>query len=130
MRNPEALAEFVRRRMNELNLSPHDVVRLSGVRVSVGTVRNLLNLRVRNIDTESLEALARPLQTSVDYLFELAYRLLPTTEASEELKLKIYYRNLPPERQKDVMLIVAALHREHAVKPVEQIKIEKRRKAA
>jgi len=124
VRNPELLADYVERRMAELNLSAHDIARISGLRVSVGTVRNLVNRRSRNIESDTLEALARPLQTSANYLFELAYRLIPTTEEPDELKLRIFFRDLPPERQKDAMMIFSALHREHGSKSAETIRSE------
>jgi transcriptional regulator with XRE-family HTH domain len=129
MRNPERLAEFLSAKMKESNLTAQDVVRLSGKRISAGTVWNVLNGRVRNIETETLQAFARAVQVSEDELFEEAYgRRLSGADDPNELKLGIWYRNLPPDSQRDVMIVVGALHREHAVKPVEKIDRAARKK--
>jgi transcriptional regulator with XRE-family HTH domain len=122
--------------MRESNeMTAYDVVRLSGNKISVGTVWNVLNERVRNITTETLQAFARALKVSEDELFEIAYgRPRRAGEDPNELRLLIWYRNLPPERQADVMLIAGALHRQHAAKPAEKVaKLErstKRKNAA
>lgn len=118
--------------MKELNIAPNDVARMSGNRISYQTVWNVLNLRIRNIATETLEALAKALQVTSDELFEIAYGRRRQGEDPNEMRLLIYYRNVPPETQDDIMDVVGALHRAHAVAPVEKIEKQtaKRKRAA
>lgn len=122
MRNPDALADFVSARMKQLNVAPNDVARLSGNRVSAQTVWNVLNRRIRNIATETLEALAKALQVAADELFTVAYALPRKNENDpNEVRLVIYYRNVPPNTQKDMLDVASTLHRAHAIVPVEKV---------
>lgn len=124
MRNPKAFAAAIRGRMTELNMSAPDVVRAANNRVSTSTVWNIANGRVRNVASDTIVSLARALEMSEDLLFSIAYRLAGPKEDANEVKLVIYYRNLPDERQGDLLMIASGLHRKHGIKPAEMIRAE------
>lgn len=133
MRNPQGFASAIRDRMAELNMSAPDVVRAARNRVSTSTVWNIANGRVRNVASETIITLAFALKMSEDELFNIAYRLEGSKDDPGELKLVIYYRNLPDERQGDLLMIASGLHRKYGLKPAEAIRAEIRsqtRKAA
>jgi transcriptional regulator with XRE-family HTH domain len=65
----EQLADLVRSRMEELNLSTNAVARKAGNKISNGTVWNIANSRVKDVKEETLRALARGLDLSEEEVF-------------------------------------------------------------
>lgn len=126
---PESLAAFVRRRMKELNdLSTYDVARLSGGRVSNGTVWNVLNERVRDVKPDTLIALAAALQVSEQEIYDVAHGRAPLDrESASGTKLMIYFRELPEAYQEDLLRIAQTFHRQHALPKAEVKSIKKKR---
>jgi plasmid maintenance system antidote protein VapI len=127
---PESLAEFVQRRMKELNdLSTYDVARLSGGRVSNGTVWNILNERVRDVKPDTLNALARALQVSEQEIYNVAHGREPLDrESATGAKLMIYFRELPQGYQEDLLRIAQTLHREHSLPKADVKSIKRKRR--
>lgn len=115
MRYPQALADFVRGRMKELNdLSTYEVAKRSGGRISNGTVWNIANGRVRSVKDDTLRALSRALQVSEEELFTVAYGGAPKNDKDAvEQTLLMKFRQLPPQWQKDLIGILDLLYREH-----------------
>lgn len=72
MKVNKQLADCVSRRMNDLNLSTHDVARISNGQISNGSVWNIINLRVKDVKDDTLAALAKGLSMTVDELQECA----------------------------------------------------------
>jgi len=116
----ESLAKFVRRVRTEKKLSLAEVERQSGrfgERIAASYVNRIENEIKTRLSADRLTALAHGLGVPEDELFAVARGRMPANkEDANELKLMIKFRELPPERQEDILRIVDSLHREHAVK--------------
>lgn len=66
------LADFVRERMAEKNLSTYDVQKASGNQISAATVTKIINRDIRSNGIETLTALAAGLGESADELINIA----------------------------------------------------------
>lgn len=66
------LADFVRERMAEKNLSTYDVQKASGNQISAATVTKIINRDIRSNGIETLTALASGLGESADTLINIA----------------------------------------------------------
>jgi transcriptional regulator with XRE-family HTH domain len=90
----EALAAYVRQKMDEKNLSTYEVERRSGGDITHGSVWNILNQRVADVKAGTLRALAKGLGVSEDEIFAVARgKLLNGAEAFDS-ELAAMFRGL------------------------------------
>lgn len=68
----EMLADFIREKMKEQNLSSYDVARRSKGRITAGTVLKILNQDVRSSSIETIQALAVGLNVPEEDLLRIA----------------------------------------------------------
>jgi transcriptional regulator with XRE-family HTH domain len=123
------LAEFVREKMNEGGLSYREIARRSHGLVSHSTVADIVNERYQDIKTATLRGLAHGLDVPESQLFAAVGRGQKIEESdARELNLLIYFRNLPTERQEDLLRIARMLNREHGLKPATVIDAVRKRK--
>jgi transcriptional regulator with XRE-family HTH domain len=120
MKANETLADFVRRVRAEKNLSLSDVERQSGRhggKIASSYVSRIENGYNNNPGPGKLKALARGLDVPEDEIMAVAFGRAPKTDAeARELKLLGYFRELPGDRQDDVIRMVRALHSAHSKK--------------
>lgn len=114
----EALAEYVRRLMEERNWSTYDVVRESGGLItSNGTVWNVVNLRVKDVKERTLRGLAKAFKLPEPNIFEVYYGKKRFGEADleddEEVAALFYkYKNLTEEDKKEIRRLISVVDRE------------------
>lgn len=114
----EDLADFVKRVRKRQGYSLRDVENRSDKRISRGYVNQIENRSVlgQGVSPGRLVALAIGLGVSEDEVFAAA-RGKPLTEVEAmEAQLLVMLSQLPRDRQNDVLRLVRALHRAHAVK--------------
>lgn len=102
-----ALAEYVRQKMNEQNLSTYDVERRSGGQITHGSVWNILNQRVKDVKASTLRALAKGLGITEEQIFAIARG--KSTDGNLQLnesRLIEAFRTLPADKQDDVIAYV------------------------
>lgn len=123
----QPLAEFVRRTRHEKGYTLMDVARQSGGRISDGYVSRIENgvILAENITSKKLMALARGLHVAEELVNRLARGRRISEPDAAEVQLLTYYRNIPPDNQRDLLTIARTLHREHGVKPAEDIRTAK-----
>ena len=124
-REPESLADFVRRIRNERGWSLVEVERRSGRGISRTHINQIEIGEQTNPSPQKLQALARGLDVLEEELFARARGVVRSETSALEEKLLIKFRQLPPAWQKDLIGILDMLHREH-VEPVEEVKAQKR----
>jgi transcriptional regulator with XRE-family HTH domain len=130
---PESLADYVRGARSRARLSLLDVERQSarsGYKIAGSYVSRIENGIARNPSKDKLVGLARGLGVPEEEVFAIARGKSMKEPSSSELKLLIYFRELPTERQEDILRIIQTLHREHSVKPVALDKKKLKRKKA
>ena len=114
----ETLAAFVRRVRSEKNLSLTDVERQSGRRgekIAASYVGKIENGYNKNPGPSKLKALARGLDVPEEEMMAVAFGRTPKTESeAREQRLLNYFRELPSDRQDDVIRVTKALHNAHA----------------
>jgi len=115
----ESLGEFVRRIRAEKNLSLTDVERKSaryGERIAASYVSRIENYN-HSPSPRKLKALAHGLDIPEDEITAVAFGRSPKTETlARELRLLGYFRELPADRQDDVIRMTKALHSAHSKK--------------
>ena len=120
MKANETLAEFVRRVRSEKNLSLSDVERQSarhGPKIAKSYVSRIENGHNDNPGPEKLKALARGLDVPEEEIMAVAFGRSPKSPAeARELKMLGYFRELPGDRQDDVIRMTKALHAAHSKK--------------
>jgi hypothetical protein len=110
------LAEYVKRRMIELNRSYQGVADSSKGKLSHGTVFNIANERVKEIKETSLRGLADGLEISFSELARIAYG--EQYQSSEEYKgsrfaeLAEAFEKLPESDKKELITVLNILRRE------------------
>ena len=122
-----ALAELVRQRMAELGLSTYEVARRSGNRISNSTVWNIVNDRVAEVKATTLRALARALAVPEEEIFSTAHGKGLSESTANERRLVLCFRELPHDKQEDLLLLANALHRKHGIRSHARSKSGKRR---
>jgi transcriptional regulator with XRE-family HTH domain len=123
----QTLADFVRQTREGKGYTLADVARQSGGQISDGYVSRIENSVIlpESISSKKLAALARGLHVAEEIVYTLARgRNLKEGDASET-QLLTYYRQLPPDRQNDLMLVARALHKQHSVEAAEDIRTAK-----
>jgi transcriptional regulator with XRE-family HTH domain len=120
MKASETLAAFVRRIRSEKNLSLTDVERQSGrhgPKIAGSYVSKIENGDNRNPSPEKLKALARGLDVPEEEITAVAFGRAPKTAAdARELRFLGYFRELPTDRQDDLIRIAKAFHGAHGKK--------------
>ena len=107
-RRPETLGDFVRRIRKDKHLSLADVSRQSGrsgSRISASGINRIENDPKHRTTANKLTALANGLGIPAGELFARAVGAVPGNPG-DELELITRFRELPPERQADVLRIV------------------------
>jgi transcriptional regulator with XRE-family HTH domain len=108
LKRVEALGQFVLRIRKEKNLSLADVSKQSadfGKRISASYINRIEN-NLQRPTPDRLTALANGLGIPVQELLARAVGLAPSGESSDELHLLTRFRELSPERKRDVLAIV------------------------
>ncbi len=123
------LAGYVRRIREERGFSLLAVARNSQGQISDAYVSRIENGFILNVTPKKLRALARGLQVSEDEIFQVA-RGIASKDVPDavETRLILLFRELPGDRQQDLLRIAETLHREHAQKPAEVKSIGKRKR--
>lgn len=120
MKANETLAEYVGRVRAEKNLSLTDVERQSGrhgPKIAASYISKIENGVNRNPGPEKLKALARGLDVPEEEITAVAFGRAPKNSAdAREMRLLGYFRELPVERQDDVIRMIKALHAAHSKK--------------
>jgi transcriptional regulator with XRE-family HTH domain len=107
-RTPETLGDFVGRTRKLKNLSLADVSNQSanfGKRIAASYVSRIEN-NLQRPTPDRLTALANGLGVPVQELLARAAGLAPSDASSDELHLVTRFRELSPERKRDVLEIV------------------------
>lgn len=126
----EALAEYVRRLMEERNWSTYDVVRESGGLItSNGTVWNVANLRVKDVKEKTLRGLAKAFKVPDIEVFEVYYGKKKVgedeLEDDEEVAALFYkYKKLTEEDKKEIRRLISIVDRE-----IDRLEEEKKKRA-
>lgn len=126
----QALADYVRRLMEERNWSTYDVVRESGGLItSNGTVWNVVNLRVKDIKEKTLRGLAKAFKVPEIEVFEVYYGKKRVgedeLEDDEEVAALFYkYKNLTEEDKKEIRRLISIVDRE-----IDRLEEEKKKKS-
>ena len=111
----ESFADYVRRIRQEKRLSLNDLRIASGNRIANSHISRIENGEVKNLGVEKLSALAKGLGVPEEEVFTVARGAQARSlEGVKESQLLTYFRELPPDRQRDVLLIVKTMHREYA----------------
>ena len=123
----QTLGEFVRQTREEKGYTLAEVARQSGGQISDGYVSRIENgvILPESISSKKLAALARGLHVAEEIVYTLARGRSVREGDASETQLLTYYRQLPPDRQTDVMLIARTLHKQHGVKAAEDIRTVK-----
>ena len=124
----EALATYVRQKMDEKNLSTYEVERRSGGDITHGSVWNILNQRVTDVKARTLRALAKGLGVSEDELFAVARgKSLNGTEAFDS-EISAMFRGLAELSDEDkaellstVKMLAAEVQRRTQKIPVSKV---------
>jgi len=133
----QALSEYVARVMEEKDLTPAEVGRLSGRKITSAYVRGIADGRWSNPSISKLKALARGLDVDEDTLFRIARGLNPSDKdrADEDrsryfrvmklisasmknpvlLKLLVEVGKLPVESQDEALKLLVFLNRKKRV---------------
>lgn len=129
---PESLADYVRRTRHEKNLSQGDVERDSarrGNRIAGTYVSRIENEIATNPSPKKLSALALGLNVPEDEVFAAARgKSLRGPDAREERLLTIF-RELPLDRQDDLLDSARSMHRRHGIKTQSIAEAKKRKQA-
>lgn len=108
------LAEFVRRKMEEQNLSTYDVARQSGGVITHAAVWGILNSQSKDVKVGTLRALAKGLKVSEDEIFAVIRgKSLNDTLHLNEIRALEFFRSLPPDKQSDVLLYLQVMSQAH-----------------
>src|SRR5258705_7877721 len=120
MKAIETLAEYVRRVRDEKNLSLTDVERQSarhGEKIAGSYVSRIENGHNKNPGPGKLKALARGLEVPEEELTAVAFGRAPrSANEAREGRLLAYFRELPEDRQEDILRMIRALHGGHTTK--------------
>lgn len=116
MAHYNSLAELIREKMKEKNLSTLGIARNSGNEVSASTITKILNGEVRSNSVRTLNAIARGLGISETLVIQAVtnQEFAPANEKNkrvEELETKALiqlFESLPIERRDDVLRILEA----------------------
>ena len=133
----QALSEYVARVMDEKDLTPAEVSRMSGGEITGAYVRGLANGSSSNPSVSKLKALARGLDVDEDNLFKIArglssadkdkgddersryFRVMKLISASLKnpllVKLLLEVGKLPGESQDEALKLLAFLNRKKRV---------------
>jgi transcriptional regulator with XRE-family HTH domain len=104
------LADYVRSVRNEKNLSLAEVSARSRRRISKTHINRIENGAVSRVSLLKLGALSRGLDVPEDELIAAAQGKSPGRRApANEAKLLSYFRQLSPNRQKEVLAMIRAL---------------------
>ena len=104
------LADYVRRIRNEKNLSLAEVSAKSRGQIGKTHINRIENGIVTRVSLLKLRALARGLDVPEDELIAIAQGKSPRTQApANEGELLNYFRQLSPDRQEDVLVMLNAL---------------------
>jgi transcriptional regulator with XRE-family HTH domain len=105
-----SLADYVRRTRLEKNLSLASVSAKSRGHIGKTHINRIENGTVSRVSLAKLRALAVGLSVPVDEILAVAQGKLPDVGAdTTEATLVKYFRQLSPERQNDLLLMVRAL---------------------
>lgn len=114
----ETLPDYVRRIRGERGLSCVDVQRKSaraGRKIAASYVNRIENGVAKRPSNDRLLALAHGLGVPEEELLAVARGAVPgRREDAQEMRLAMMFRELPEDRQRDVLNMVEAFHREHA----------------
>jgi transcriptional regulator with XRE-family HTH domain len=113
-----SLGGYVRAARNAARVSAKEVARRSGGQISEAYVWRIENGLSKNPTPKMLRALARGLQVSEEEVFIIARGKSLQEPSAVESQLLTFFRQLPLERQEDVMRFVRGLHQAHAIKEV------------
>jgi transcriptional regulator with XRE-family HTH domain len=83
----EDLADFIRRRLKELNLSTYDVAKASGNRISPATITKIVNREIKTNSLQTLEPLADGLGVPPIQMFRIAQK---GYEAAQRAKREVW----------------------------------------
>jgi transcriptional regulator with XRE-family HTH domain len=109
-----SLADYVRRIIDEKDLSYRKVAAQSGGRISHATISDIINGNQRDIKTETLIGLAKGLGVSEDELFAVARgREINGDPTFEEERLLSMFRSLPPEWREELLAHAELTHKRH-----------------
>lgn len=120
MNQTEDLADYVRRIINEKELTLRQVEERSGGAITHGYVSKILSRAVTNLSVDKLKALAKGLGIPEEELFAVVRGKTTSGElAFDELRLLELYRTLAPERRLEVIahLELACHHQAGAREP-------------
>lgn len=111
------LADFVREKMDEQNLSTYDVERRSGGAITHGSVWNILNQRVKDVKAGTLRALAKGLGVSEEEVFDAARGKEPVKdsglESDNELAALFYeYKELADDDKEELRAVMEMVRQE------------------
>ena len=103
------LADYVRRIRNEKNLSLAEVSARSRGEIGKTHINRIENGTVTRVSLLKLRALARGLDVPEDDLIGVAQGKAPGTVPANEATLLNWFRQLSPDRQEDVLVMLHAL---------------------
>jgi transcriptional regulator with XRE-family HTH domain len=113
-----AFSEYLRLRMEELGFNPYDVARESGGALSSQTVWAWLNEPSNDIKLSTMEALAKGVHVPPEEMFDAARgKGGKRLQSIPELRAANYFKELPLDKQADVLLFLQSLHRQHGAPP-------------
>lgn len=109
MNQIEDLADYIRRIINEKDLTLREIEERSGGAITHGYISKILSRAVTNLSVEKLQALAKGLGISEEVVFAVARGKAldgdPEFEKSEIAALFYDYKDLTEEDQKDLRVI-------------------------
>lgn len=109
----ENFADFVRRIMNERDLSYRAVSRLSGGKVNPSTVNKIVNGRQKDIGVETMMALAKGLGIPERQLIAaLRGEAVENSEFDEIEALFFRFKQLTPQKRQELSMLVQMFDRE------------------
>src|ERR1700742_4482234 len=123
--------EFVKQKMDEMNLNSYDIDRKSGGQIRHAAVWNIINRRVKEVKDETVNVLARALNVSPEEMHRRARGSASSPDNEDELRALDYPKGLPQPIKADAVAILETLWRRHANKgmPVTETAAEKPTKA-
>lgn len=101
----ETLDKYVARIMNDKNLSGYDIERRTRKRITQSYANRIKNGEVRNPSPEKLQVLAIGLDVPEQELFDVVLGVKITRNSQKETDLLRYFRELPNNRQDDLVLM-------------------------
>jgi len=117
---PESLADYVRRVRIAKNLSQGDIERQSarrGTKIAGTYVSRIESGIATNPSPRKLLALANGLGVPREEIFATVQGRAPTDPSTQEQILLRLFRELPSERQEDLLGILRSLHQLRSVQP-------------